>query len=231
MRRTVPTILTLALLLSLAALVGCGNKGGNSGSAGGGGPGGADSPEALVAKVRGLVEKEDFAGVINLMAPEERPLMSMGILMVSKMAPMMMGGLAGGLGGDEAKAEIATKMKPVEDAMAAALAKHHMDKIDMEAAGTSLMGGTPEDAAKWMKEQAPGLDHGAFVADVMGAMSKLGDDAAGQATKKFKSLGGELENLKIDGDKATGTIGGEPAEFVKVAGRWYLSIKNQMGGR
>ena len=33
---------------------------------------------------------------------------------------------------------------------------------------------------------------------------------------------GGLENLKIEGDKASGTVGGDPFAFVKIDGRWYV---------
>ena len=33
---------------------------------------------------------------------------------------------------------------------------------------------------------------------------------------------GGLENLKIEGDKATGTVGSDAFSFVKIDGRWYV---------
>ena len=148
------------------------------------------------------------------------------MLMFSQMAPMLMGGLSG-LGGEEGQAEMAAKMKPFEDAMKGIMEKHGTDKLDLTAMG-SLQTGSPEDASKWITEQLPDRDHGAFVADVLGALTKLGDEAAGEATGKFEDFGGELTDLKIDGDTATAMLNGEPGEFRKVDGRWYISIKGDM---
>ena len=153
--------------------------------------------------------------------------MSLGALMLSQMAPAMLQGIGGGIGGEVAKAEIAKKMKPFQEAFDAALKKHGMDKLDKQATGSALMSGDPNAARKLLSEQAPSLDHGAFIADVIGALDKLGGEASGKATQRFDRLSGVLSELKIDGDKATGKINGTPAEFVKVAGRWYFSIKNQ----
>jgi hypothetical protein len=38
----------------------------------------------------------------------------------------------------------------------------------------------------------------------------------------FELQKGELENLKIEGDKATGTVGGDPINFARIDGRWYV---------
>ncbi len=228
----VRTSLLVAITLLLAACGGDtpGTSGGGSSSGGSSGPGGAESPEALVEMARGFVAKEDFGGVVNLIAPDERPLMSMGMIMLSEMLPMMMGGLGEGLGGDEAKDELEKKMEPFQKAMTAIKKKHGVEKLDMASAGPAMMAGSPDEAMKWVSEQAPDLDHGAFVGDVMQALAKLGDEASGKASGGFNRLSGELTDVKIDGDNATGKIGGKPGEFRKVDGRWYFSVKNSMGG-
>lgn len=215
----------LALLLCGVAVAvsvaGCGDKGG----AGDGLPG-AESPEALAAKVRRLVESDDYAGVINTITPDERPMLALTIVMVAQRMPAMMSGIGGRLGSDAAKAEFAKEMKAIEDAVAAAMKNHGMDAVNMQAAGPVLMGKDYPAAAKLLKERVPDLNHGAFIADVMGA---LGERSAAAAKQRFKRLGGELTDLKVDGDWATGIVGGNPAEFVKVDGRWYVSAKNTMG--
>ena len=65
----------------------------------------------------------------------------------------------------------------------------------------------------------------AFFADIMGFIDELPDDKDGGASESpFSGPKGPLENLVIDGDRATATVGGEPGEFVRVDGRWYLEL-------
>ena len=65
----------------------------------------------------------------------------------------------------------------------------------------------------------------AFFADIMGFIDELPDDKEGGASESpFSGPKGPLENLVIDGDRATATVGGEPGEFVRVDGRWYLDF-------
>jgi len=218
------------LALLTLALAACGDRGGEVG--GGAAAGGAESPPALVAQAKSLLEKGDMRGVVGLIAPQDRPLMSVGLLMFSKMAPLLMGGLGeafGGVTGGEAKAKMAEQMKPFNEAMAATLSKHGLGDVDLDKMGADLRKGTPEAAAAWIQEKAPDLDHAAFVADVLTAVSKLGDKAASASKQGFERLKGKLEDMKIDGDHATGTLGGKPGEFVRVAGRWYFSVRNQRG--
>jgi hypothetical protein len=81
-----------------------------------------------------------------------------------------------------------------------------------------------------IRKAAPNLDAKAFMADVMEAMSKL------EGTKGFSSptdaLQGELKNVVVEGDRATGTLQGEDGKdlhFVRVDGRWYLTALGMLG--
>jgi len=248
---TLPQSIALALLV--LSLAGCGGKGepssGNGTASTSGGTSsampGAESPEALVARAKSLVASKDMHEIVGLIAPDERPLMSVGMLMLSKMAPMMIGGLGAAMGegmgaamgagsggkvtGEALKAQLAEKMKPYNDAIAATMKKHGLADVNLDEAAGKLQTGTPEAAVAWIKEKVPNLDHAAFVADVLGAITKLGGKAGKMGTQGFTKLQGDLTNVKIDGDHATGTIGENATEFVKVAGRWYFSIKNDMG--
>ena len=219
---------SLVVLIALLAawLPACGD--GTSTTNGGGSATavqGGDSPEDVMAKAKAYAENKDFGGIVNLIAPAERPMLSAAMIMMSQMAPMMMGAM-GGLGGEEGAAEMKSKMKPFEDAMKKAMEKHGADELDLSQAMANMQ--DPDAAAKWINDAVPGLDHGAFVGDVFQALSMLGDKATEEAGGNFNELAGELKDLKIDGDKATATINDKPGEFVKVDGRWYLSIKGQM---
>lgn len=228
--RSMPTALWLVTLCALA-FAGCGDPATDGGGATAE-AGGAESPEALVKKARDLAEQEDFGGIVRLMVPAERPLMSFGMMMFAKMAPMFVGGLSelgGEMGGEEAKDAMKKQMADFEAAMNAVLEKHGLADMDMSKPPAALQGEDPMAIARWLDEQAPDLDHAAFVAEMIQAFASLGEETAGKATNKFKELGGELKDLQIDGDTATGTIGEDEMTFKKVDGRWYLSVASQMG--
>lgn len=222
---TTHTSRPLALVaVMFIALAGCGDKGGAGGST----VEGAESPQALVQRAHTLAEADDFGGIVRLMAPDERPIMSFGMIMFAKMVPAFMGGF-GGLAGEEGKKEMEAKMAEFEKAMNAVLEKHGLGDLEEEQPPAEAMG-DPMDAVKWLEEKAPELDHAAFVGDIIQTFGSLGEETAGKATNKFKELGGELKNLKVDGDKATGTIGDEEMDFKRIDGRWYFSIASKMGG-
>jgi hypothetical protein len=75
------------------------------------------------------------------------------------------------------------------------------------------------------------LDHSAFVADVVKVMEAMPGKEEKPEAGPGEKIEGTLENLKIEGDRATGTVGGEPTSFVRVDGRWYLETDpTGMGG-
>ncbi len=211
------------------ALSGCGDKAGGDGDGGGAAktPAGADSPEDVIAKVAALAEKKDFGAFVNLVAPEERGVMSFSMVMVAQLAPMMSGFAA--MGGEDAKEEMEAKVADFQKAVTAVFKKHGIPDLEKMAAS----GEKPEglmDAVKMLEKAAPDLDHAAFVGDVIETISLLGDEVAAKSTSKFEKLGGKLTDLQVDGDTATGKIGDEEIHFKRVDGRWYISIAHEMEG-
>jgi hypothetical protein len=65
----------------------------------------------------------------------------------------------------------------------------------------------------------------AFFTDIMRFIDELPDDKeAGSPGDAFMVPKGALENVVIEGDRATATVDGEPGEFVRVDGRWYFDL-------
>jgi hypothetical protein len=95
-----------------------------------------------------------------------------------------------------------------------------------------LMGqGEPDPAAvrTFMQENFPDLEPGPFMNDLFAVVREFGDPE--QADMMSKGFTGKLENLKIDGDRATGTVDGDAVVFVREDGRWYLSLTESMKGK
>jgi hypothetical protein len=91
---------------------------------------------------------------------------------------------------------------------------------------TDMMEETPSPGAN--KNQDPEKAMAAALADVdqIGLISELG--ALMKELAEGKSEGGsgvpegDLENLQIEGDHGSATLGGEPIEFIQIDGRWFL---------
>lgn len=73
-------------------------------------------------------------------------------------------------------------------------------------------------------------DKGALFGDLLGFLESL-SGADGEEPEPFtgKFETAELKDVKVDGDKATGTVGDEPMHFVKIDGRWLIDMKASMG--
>ena len=79
----------------------------------------------------------------------------------------------------------------------------------------------PEPTQAEMEKLFATIDHGAFLNDAMAVMKAMpGEESKDAGPVKIPE--GGLENLKIDGDKATGTVGTDAFSFVKIDGRWYV---------
>ncbi len=200
-------------------------------------PLGADSPEQLVERMRQSAQKKDFRELAACLAPEPRKELAqmiwMGATMMIGMATAMgsagtelaagmaeaIGGEAGeGEGEGEAKAKKAPEA-PKIDPKLAALAKRYD-----EVAHKHGLPGLKDDAV-------PDSDPAALFAKV-DAVEVVGDfgallegigEATGEAAPAPPVPEGKLLGLKVDGDKATATLDGEPVNFIKIEGRWYIA--------
>jgi len=205
---------------------------------------GAASPEALVARMKAAAAKQDIAELAACMSPKTRTEMAMGMylgatMMVAfsqmglemgeAMAEGMAEGMAEAMGGtvseeDRAKAEASKKEARAQaDAMRegynALVAKYGLPQLPAEGEPETEM---PQEEAERV---FAALDQGAFAADVIRFLESLpGDEPKPSADEAspVRIPDGPLENLAIEGDAATGTVGGETLRFVRIDGRWYV---------
>lgn len=207
---------------------------------------GADSPQALVARLRAAAEKNDFPELVDCIAPKERREMAAGLVlgttmmvafmdMGSEMATGMGQAMAEGMSGSEltadqkaqaekAKAEAKAKSAELHGRYDAIMQRYGLkDRMEqLQANGRDDR--TPPDEA--IGKLLAGVDERALIVDLMGFMNALGE-SQGQGDKKPFSLPSEVTDYKIDGDRATAKAGSETVQFVKVDGRWYFAPENK----
>lgn len=209
---------------------------------------GAESPQALVARLRTAAEKNDFPGLVDCIAPTERREMAAGLVMGTTMmvafldmgSEMAMGmgeamaeGMSEAAGGEgltaEQKAEMEKGKAEAKKKAAELTARHdailtrYGIKQRMEAmqAEANDGGGSPDEAIGKLLQ---GVDERALIVDLMGFMESLGEaQPGGGGEKKPFALPTEVTDYKIEGDHATAKAGDETIELVRVDGRWYMA--------
>lgn len=199
--------------------------------------GGAKTPEGVWKRLSAALEAEDFAEMANCMSPEDRSMMTFGLyfagaMMVgmSSMALSMgedMGEAVEGDMSEEDKAEQAKQKKEAEakiqkmtDKWAALEKKYGLDEDSID------MSGDEADQKKNIEKLFANIDQGALIQDLADFLKNdLGEDASEGFSKDMDVPQGDLENLKIDGDTAQGTVGDEDIFFIQVDGRWYLDAE------
>jgi len=208
----------LTLVAALFLIMGCGDKGGKDGEAGKEGEGtpaeakdGFDSPKALVEDMMETQKKGDLGigGMAKYMAPAKRKEMAFTML--------MMAGMMTGFEKDEKKkAEMEKGVKELREKFKIPEKVEGVKESDLE--------GIMQDKKK-MAEVAPkffkDVDAIGFLKAFAEYQAKYADGKK-DGSPKVK----EVKDLKIEGDKATGTMllenGKErKIKFVKVDGRWY----------
>ena len=205
---------------------------------------GAESPQAAVEKLRAAAVADDFGAVAGLLAPPARQEMAKGLWagttmmigMASQMGDLgeemgeaMQQGLEESMDGqsEEAKAEAAkakaeaaakrAKAKAEAEAKLAPFKKRYDDLAKKYGLPTlAQKEGGADPAAIFAK-----ADQVALVRDYYGLLQDLGTSSGRTSPKK--KIEGELENLQIDGDKATGSLTGDTIDFVKIVGRWFIT--------
>lgn len=204
---------------------------------------GAETPEALVERMKKAAASKDLAEMAACMSPKSRTEMAMGMylgatMMVafSEMGLQMGDAMAGGMGdamSDEDKKKAQENMEKGK-AEVAQLKERYNEMVGKYGLPKMPAEGEPE--ADMPKEEAEKLfasiDQGAFVADVMKFLESMpGEDKpSADEAAPVKIPEGPLENLQIAGDTATGSVGGEAMNFVKVDGRWFVEMPEQTEG-
>ncbi len=203
---------------------------------------GADSPQALVERMRAAAAAEDFGEIAACIAPAERAQMALGLVagtgmmvafmglgggMAMGMAEGMTEGLTGEQMSEEQKAEMEKGRKEMEEKAAklqgeweGILKKHGLGDLLSEQGGLGAAmgeGSSPEAA----QELLAGVDDIALMEDLMAFFKGLGEGMPGEKKEPLE-LPGEVTDYRIEGDHATARSGDEVVEFVEVDGRWYF---------
>ncbi len=186
------------------------------------------SPEAVFQTAKTATENQDWEKFCDCLTPESQDNLA-GMLVYGAMMVRSMSGMAAMAGPDKAR-EAEEKMKPVM----AVLERHGLDEQTLkesQAETQRAVGGNRQEMIQ--KLVSPIKDRGKFVADMINAMREMGQQ---ENATPFQS-DARLEDVKIDGDSATGQIvqtknGVERKDgirFQKISGRWKIDLGNPRG--
>jgi len=197
---------------------------------------GAETPEALVERMKSGAAKEDFAEIAACLTPKNRAEMAMAMYMgatmmvaFADMGVEMGGAMAEGLSGMAGEQSAEAKQKAEEQK---AKAKEEVGKLKTAYNNLVTKYGLPampkegepekpEPTQEEIEKLFASIDQGAFVNDALAVMKAMPGEHQDESGP-VKIPEGGLENLKIEGDQATGTVGGDPFTFVRIDGRWYV---------
>lgn len=227
---------------SLAVLAGCNKPGAEGASAAAAATTGAqklpgaETPEALVERMKAGAAKEDFGEIAACLTPKNRAEMAMAMYMgatmmvaFAEMGAEMGGSMADGMAGlagepsaadkqkmEEQKAKAKQEIAGLKTAYNALVTKYGLPALPKEGEAEQ-----PEPSKEEVEKLFASIDHGAFLNDALAVMKAMPGDHKDEAGPVKVPEGG-LENLKIEGDHATGTVGPDNFSFVKIDGRWYV---------
>jgi hypothetical protein len=194
---------------------------------------GAESPQALVERLRKAANTEDFGELAACLAPDARLEMAQGIWVGATMMIAMssaMGDMAAGMGeamdeSEEGKAN-AAKAKAEAEAKFGVWKKRYDDTAKKHGLPTlesfEKLEGDP-------KSLLAKTDQVAVISDFGNLLTSFGEEQQGEK-RPAKQIEGQLEGLKVDGDTAEGTLSGDPIKFVKIGDRWFIAELPQGGG-
>jgi hypothetical protein len=205
---------------------------------------GGETPQAVVDRMKKAAEAKNFAEVAACLSPKARQEMSaamyLGATMMvafSQMGSQMGGAMMEGMAAMGAETSEADKQKAKEqmektqkelggltDKYNAVMQKHGLPQLPKEGEAQP-----PEMSKEEMDKIFAKIDHPAFIAEVMAFLESMPGEKKLDEGGPFELKDGTLADLKIDGDKATGTVGGEAMNFVQVDGRWFIDA-DMMGG-
>jgi len=215
--RGVSCVVVLAAVLIVQ--VGCG----------GGGPASHDSPQAAFDAAQAAAKKKDYNALCNCFTPESLDVMAGSMIMGASMMKAM-GGLAA-LGGEKAKQDFEASCKVLDDV----LAKHGVTEDHLKSMQAKNPAASQKDMeAAFPKLTAPIKDKPAFIGEITNPLDSINKGKPGgmgqdNPTEMFE---GKLENIKIEGDRATAQVvltpeGKEQREsigFKRVNGSWLIEL-------
>lgn len=205
---------------------------------------GAESPEALVERMKKAGENEDFGEMMACLAPEGRVQMAsmmylmatmmvgfsmMGAEMGAEMGTSMAEGMAEGMGEeltDEQKAEMEAQKEQalaevakMQDAYNEMVAKYGLPQLSEE----------EELPDAELEDILGNIDQAAFMKDVMDFLESMPgqeeESSAADEGAPWDFGDAVLTDLVVEGDTATGKVDGQDVQFVRIDGRWYFDAE------
>ena len=184
-------------------------------------PYGADSPQALIAAMEKAIAADDFGAVMPLISPAGRRELAEDAVTALIVALNFMDpdkAAAGGAGVPDAEREMKRKNHQAAVEIAReTLRPHGLDGLLGEAPLSPLskdvfaLALTRTDTVVLMQSLYSALDR----------ISKLlGTERTDE--KKLPMTFGRVTDFEINGDTATAKADGDPIEFERLQGRWYL---------
>ncbi len=164
------------------------------------------------------MEKEDFETFSNCMTPETQDAAAAALAFAGIMMKNM-GSTFSDIA-SKAGASGSKSMDEAKDAIGALLEKHGISETAISSITTTNQDEAIQEIIKPIKDKA------AFMSEMLEQMSQVGDD------KSFGNVNGDLIDLKVEGDSATGTLvskknGAEekrPIKFEKSDGSWKIAL-------
>ena len=155
---------------------------------------GASTAEELVEKLNQAGTSQRLVEMAPLLHPEDRPMMGTGLLMAAQMVASYSGSEGTAI------------------ALDTILSRHGVSQIPDLAPNT-----TPAQMKTIAANLMADVDVVALVSDLEGFLAAHG----GTATQRGD---GTATGLKVDGDRATVTVGGQTVFLEKHEGRWYVRM-------
>lgn len=167
---------------------------------------GGDSPQDVFRRAKAAADQDDLHAFFRLISPDARAMMGYTMVMGANIGISMKAAMEGG-DGSAAQKQLDTLLR-----------KHGVKEYPKD--GPPVNQNDQDAVAAVAREMFRGVDVIALIEDLQALMAQLGFEGGG--SKITGSVEGELANLKIEGDRATATVGGKPGTFVRVNGRWYM---------
>lgn len=167
---------------------------------------GAPTPEALARRLDAAAAREDLLEIVASLDPAQARELIEGMLTGTT---MMLAFSA--MGGDAALSE------RLGGELGTILGRHGL------AVASDEEGGDPEA----LRQALAGLSHAGLARlakDLAGLLQSLSARRPGVGAELVSVPHGALTDLVIDGDQGTGTLGGDPLEFVRIDGRWFARL-------
>lgn len=180
--------------------------------------GGAETPEALMARLKESGETRDVSVVVDCVVPEERGLLAFLIGMI----PIeMLGSMAAMSAQQSGDPEIQQQVARIHTGYQELLAKYGIQSIDPK---NDLDMNDPAAAAKVLDGKLGKIDHTAFIKDSMALVESV-HPAAGPLNPAAQ-FSDEVKTIDVDGETAMVSFQEAPqqVQLVKRSGRWYLRL-------